>query len=267
VNHPWLSPALALDGQNPLALGALFVAGFIASSINAVAGGGSLLSFPLMIGLGVPPLSANATNSVALWPGSLSSAVGFRDQLRNTGRHLWALLPPTIVGSLLGAYLLTHTPERLFALIVPGLVLLATLLLAFQPRVRKLVLGGKARVPLFVGATLQFLVSVYGGYFGAGMGIVMLAVFGLFIQGNLHELNGLKAWLGVAINLVASLFFLGEGLLWLVPGAAVMLGAILGGYVSARVSQRVDPEKLRKVVVAYGVFMTVWLFRTMVLSR
>jgi len=262
---PFLSPAFTLDGQNPLALIGLFAAGFVASSINAVAGGGSLLSFPVLVALGVPPLPANATNSVALWPGSLSSAFGFLDQLERTRRYLWALVPPTVLGSLFGAWLLVHTPERLFAMVVPALILLATLLLAFQPQIRKRVLGGKLRVPTAVGAILQFLVSVYGGYFGAGMGIVMLAVFGLFIQGTLHELNALKAWLGVAINLVASFFFLGEGLLWMVPGLAVMLGAILGGYLSARLSQRLDPEKLRKAVVALGALMTLWFARSIFL--
>jgi len=255
---PWLSPDLTLHGQRPLALLALFVAGVFASSINAVAGGGSLLSFPLLVAFGVPPLSANATNSVALWPGSLASAFGFRDQLARTKRHLGYLVPATIAGSLFGAWLLTHTPERLFDFVVPVLILGATLLLAFQARIRKTILGKRRHVPISIGVTLQLLVSIYGGYFGAGMGIVMLAVFSLFVEGTLHELNGLKAWLGVTINVVASLFFLRAGLLWLGPGVAVMIGAIAGGYLSARLSQRIDPDKLRKAVVAYGGLMTIW---------
>ncbi len=263
---PLLSPAFTLAGQHPLALVALFGAGLFASGINAVAGGGSLLSFPVLVALGVPPLPANATNSVALWPGALSSAFGFLEQLERTRRHLWTLVPPTIAGSLVGAWLLVHTPERLFAMVVPALILLATLLLAFQPRIRKRVLGGKLRVPAAAGVILQFLVSVYGGYFGAGMGIVMLAIFGLFIPGTLHELNAMKAWLGVAINLVASVFFLGQGLLWMVPGLAVMLGAIVGGYLAARLSQRVDPEKLRRAVVVLGAVMTLWFARSLFIS-
>jgi hypothetical protein len=255
---PWLSPESSLGGQHPAALLALFCAGAVASGINAVAGGGSLLSFPLLIALGMPKLEANATNSVALWPGSLASAFGFRGQLARTKRQLPHLVPPTIAGSLFGSWLLTHTPARLFDFVVPVLVLAATSLLALQPKMRKLVLGRKAHVPVSVGMILQFLVAVYGGYFGAGMGIIMLAVFGLFVEGTLHELNGLKAWLGVAINLVASMFFLHEGLLWFVPGFALMLGAITGGYLSARFSQRVDPEKLRKGVVALGSLMTLW---------
>ena len=258
---PLVSQDLGFSGQHPLALAALFGVGLLASAINAVAGGGSLLSFPVLVALGVPPLAANATNSVALWPGSLASAYGFRDQLARTKPHLRYLMLPTVVGALFGAWLLTHTPERLFDFVVPLLVLLATLLLAFQARIRKAVLGKKARVPVALGVFLQFLVSVYGGYFGAGMGIVMLAVFGLFIEGTLHELNAMKAWLGVAINLVASMFFLGEGLLWLVPGFSIMAGAIAGGYLSARLSQRVDPDKLRRGIVVLGAALTVWFFR------
>jgi uncharacterized protein len=256
-----VSPALELAGQHPLALAALFVVGLVASAINAVAGGGSLLSFPLLVALGVPPLSANATNSVALWPGSLASAFGFRDQLARTQKHLKFLVAPTIAGSLLGAWLLTHTPERLFDFVVPLLVLTATLLLAFGQRLRKAVLARRTKIPVALGMALQFFVSVYGGYFGAGMGIVMLAVFGLFVEGTLHELNALKAWLGVAINLVASMFFLREGLLWLVPGLFVMAGAIAGGYLSARLSLRLDPDKLRTAVVVLGAAMTIWFFR------
>lgn len=255
---PWLSAKDSLADQHPLALALLFCAGAVASSINAVAGGGSLLSFPLLVALGMPKLEANATNSVALWPGSLASAFGFRDQLARTKRKLPYLVPPTIAGSLFGSWLLTHTPARLFDFVVPLLVLGATSLLALQPQIRKVVLGRKAHVPVSVGMALQFLIAVYGGYFGAGMGIIMLAVLGLFVEGTLHELNGLKAWLGVAINLVASMFFLHEGLLWLVPGFALMAGAITGGYLSARLSQRVDPEKLRKGVVALGGAMTLW---------
>jgi len=258
---PLLSQDLDFSGQHPLALAALFGVGLLASAINAVAGGGSLLSFPVLVALGVPPLAANATNSVALWPGSLASAYGFRDQLARTKPHLRYLTLPTIAGALLGAWLLTHTPERLFDFVVPLLVLLATLLLAFQARIRKAVLGKKARIPVALGVLLQFLVAVYGGYFGAGMGIVMLAVFGLFVEGTLHELNAMKAWLGVAINLVASMFFLGEGLLWLVPGFSVMAGAIAGGYLSARLSQRLDPDKLRRGIVVLGFAMTAWFFR------
>lgn len=254
----WLSPDLSLVGQHPLALLGLFVAGFLASSINAVAGGGSLVVFPLFVALGVPALPANATTAVSLWPGSLASAFGYRDQLAAAKRVLPYLAPPTILGALLGAWLLTHTPARLFNFVVPVLILLATSLLAFQAQIRTKVLGTKARLSLPAGIVLQFVISIYGGYFGAGMGIIMLALFGLFVEGTLHEHNALKNGLAVSVNIVASLFFLQSGLLWIVPGLFCMIGAITGGYVSARLATRIDPVKLRRVIVALGCAMTVW---------
>lgn len=254
----WVSPELSLTGQHPLALVVLFASGFLASAINAVAGGGSLITFPLFVAFGVPALSANATTAVALWPGSLASAFGYRDQLAAAKRNLPYLAPPTILGGLFGAWLLTHTPARLFNFVVPVLILLATLLLAFQAQIRAKVLGSKARLPLPAGIFLQFLLSVYGGYFGAGMGIIMLALFGLFVEGTLHEHNALKNGLAVTVNIVASLFFLQAGLLWIVPGLFCMSGAITGGYVSARLATRIDPVKLRRVIVGLGLAMTLW---------
>lgn len=255
---PWTSPELSLSGQHPFALVLLFVSGFLASSINAVAGGGSLVTFPLFVALGVPALSANATTAVALWPGSLASAFGYRGQLAAAKRHLPQLVPPTILGGLFGAWLLTHTPARLFNFVVPVLILLATVLLAFQTQIRTRVLGSRTRLSVPTGVFLQFLLSVYGGYFGAGMGIIMLALFGLFIEGTLHEHNALKNGLAVSVNITASLFFLRSGLLWIVPGLFCMLGAITGGYVSARLATRVDPVKLRRAIVTLGCVMTLW---------
>lgn len=237
----------------------LFAAGAVASAVNAVGGGGSLISFPILIGLGVPSVPANATNSVALWPGSLASAIGFLNKLPEVRHHLMALLAPTVFGSVVGALLLVYTPEQAFRVVVPGLILLATLLLAFQPRIRAWVLGKHKHVSGFTGMTLQFLVSVYGGYFGAGMGIMMLAAFGLFIEGTIHELNAVKTWLAVVINVAASIMFLSHrGLVLLWPALALTLGSIIGGYYAARWSQKVDSEILRKGIVVLGFAMTAW---------
>lgn len=244
--------------DSPLGMAALFLAGALAASINAVAGGGSLISFPLLVALGVPPLQANATNSVGIWPGSLGSALGFRNLLPATVHHLKDLVLPTALGAWFGAWLLVQTNERLFRFAVPVLILLATALLAFQPQIRAWIFGRKRRVPVPIGAFLQFLVSVYGGYFGAGMGIMMLAVFALFIDANIHELNAFKAWLGIVINLVASIELLRKGLVLPAPGLALALGALFGGFASARLSQRLDAERLRKFIVLLGAAMVVW---------
>lgn len=240
----------------PGALVAIFFAGFVASSINAVAGGGSLISFPVLVGCGIPELPANATNAVALWPGSLTGAFGFIKKIGRTQRYLRDLLIPTAAGSAVGAMLLVSTPAAAFRVAVPALILLATLLLAFQTRIRDWSAKHRRQITLPVGTVLQFFVSVYGGYFGAGMGILMLAVFGLFMEGDIHELNAIKNWLGLQINLVASVMFIAQGLV--VPAAAfvMIVGSLIGGYAAAVWSQRVDAEKLRIGIVVLGFLMT-----------
>lgn len=236
----------------------LVLTGALASAVNAVAGGGSLLSFPALIALGVPPLSANATNSLALWPGSLASTLGFANYWASVRRlFLWMLLPSAL-GAAIGGFLLVNTSDRLFSLIVPILLLLASILLAFQPRLRNAIAVRKIHMPLAAALFLQFLVSVYGGYFGAGMGILMLAVFGFVSKGSIHELNAMKTPLGLVINFVASIVFLGKGVIVFVPCAALMLGAIGGGYLAAKYSQRVNADRLRKWIVVYGIAMTIW---------
>jgi len=255
---PLLDLASAPTLRDIPALAALAVIGAVASGINAVAGGGSLLSFPALVALGVPPLQANATNALALWPGSISGALGFLNKLEKTKRALYVMILPSAVGGAAGAALLTVTPERAFKLVVPVLVLAATILLAFQPRIRRWSRKEHARMSVGWSVALQLAISIYGGYFGAGMGILMLAVLGLFVEGTIHELNAVKTWLGLLINLVASVFFLGKGLIVLRPGLALMAGAIAGGYFSARLSQRVDAEKLRKGIVGLGLAMAAW---------
>lgn len=250
------SPAALAESVPALAL--LALAGAVASGINAVAGGGSLISFPTLVGLGVPELPANATNSVALWPGSLAGAVGFLNQLAKTGRYLGALLPPTLLGSISGAVLLMNTSKEAFRVAVPILILFATLMLAYQPRIRKAFLRRDKRLHPTSGVLLQFAISVYGGYFGAGMGILMLASLGLLMEGDIHELNAIKAWLGLLINLVASAIFLWKGLVVLAPALALTVGSIVGGYAAAVCSQRVDSERLRRWIVALGFVMVAW---------
>lgn len=247
----------------------IFLAGVVAAAINSVAGGGSLISFPTLIGLGIPGMTevtANATNSVGLWPGSLSSAFGFSNVFARTRRYFLPLLAPTVVGSVSGAFLLVHTSNATFRIVVPILILFATLLLAFQPQIRRFAASRHKQQPLSLGIALQFFVAVYGGYFGAGMGIMMLAVFATFMEGNIHELNAVKAWLGLIINFVASVAIVLQGAflqsasarVMPLEGAVLALGAVIGGFYAARFSQRIDPEKLRKAIVVLGFAMVGW---------
>ena len=243
-----MSPTL---GQGAL----LFVVGAVASGINSVAGGGSLISFPSLIGMGLLPRIANATNSVGLFPGSLAGAWGFRNLFEKTGHHLKLLLAPTLIGSIIGAWLLLVTKDSVFKMVIPGLTLLASVLLLLQPKVKQLVGQGKT-LPPAAGVFLQFLVSVYGGYFGAGMGIMMLACFALYMEGNMSELNAVKNWLSLLVNFSCSIVFFYERMVDLRPALWIVSGALIGGFVAARVSQRFNSERLRLGIGVYGLLMT-----------
>jgi uncharacterized membrane protein YfcA len=234
-------------------------AGMVASGLNAVAGGGSLISFPtltLMMHVPSPEKFANATNAVGLWPGSLAGGLGFKNLYSKTSRYLKTLFVPTLLGSITGAFLLLYTSNEAFKKVIPGLILLASLLLLLQPKVKRFVLGHEKKLPEAYGWILQFLVSVYGGYFGAGMGIMMLAAFALYMEGTIHELNAVKNWLGLIINFSASVVFILKGYVILWPALCVCAGALVGGFVAARVSQKFDPEKLRIAIAIYGFVMT-----------
>lgn len=231
--------------------------GAVASGLNAVAGGGSLLSFPtLTVAVGLPEKIANATNSVGLWPGSLSGGIGFKNLYAKTSRYLRVLFIPTLLGSLAGAFLLLSTTNSTFKQIIPALVLFASMLLLFQPKVKKLVLGHRTKLPEAYGWVLQFLVSVYGGYFGAGMGIMMLAAFALYMEGTIHELNAVKNWLGLIINFACSAVFIAKGMVVFWPAFWIVIGALIGGFAAARISQRFNPDKLRIAIAIYGFIMT-----------
>ncbi|MCC6403523.1 MAG: sulfite exporter TauE/SafE family protein [Fimbriimonadaceae bacterium] len=242
--------------ETPTGLVLAFLGGVLAAAVNAFAGGGTLVSFPLLVFAGMPELHANATNSVGLWPGSLSSALGYRESLPRVRPVLFRLVAPTLVGALAGSLLLVATPSSTFKAAVPWLILSATVLLALQDKVKAWSeRTGHGRHPAS-GAVIQTLISVYGGYFGAGMGIMMLGAMVLFMDADLNEMNAVKNWLAVLINLAAMGIFLGKGLIALGPCLSMMLGAILGGYASARITQKVHSGILRTIVVVYGVVMT-----------
>jgi uncharacterized protein len=233
----------------------LMLVGALASGINSVAGGGSLISFPyLTLGLGIAPKIANATNAVGLWPGSLSGAMGFRELFHKSGHHLRTLFLPTLLGSIAGAFLLITTRERIFAALVPILLLLATLLLAFQPHIRNWALRHRKQISPSSGVLLQLLVSLYG--------IMMLACFALYMEGTIHELNALKVWLGLIINFVASVVFVTQGLILVWPAVFLALGSLIGGFWAARLSLQVEPELMRKGIALFGFVATAYFAYT-----
>jgi len=248
-----------------IALAGLFLAAAVAGALNAVAGGGSLISFPALVAFGQPPILANATNTAALWPGTLSSAVAYSRDTKIYRDLLMTLLIPSLVGGFLGALALVSTPPELFNVIVPFLVLGATLLFAFRdPFTRWLRLGnGEEKVGTggrVWGFLFQLFVATYGGYFGAGIGILMLGSLSVMGLRDIHRMNGLKTILGTLINVIAFTFFAIKGLVVWRLAPVMAAGAIIGGYVGARTAKRVDPQAIRIFVIIVGLFVSAWLF-------
>jgi uncharacterized membrane protein YfcA len=251
--------------------GALIVgSGVIAGAMNAVAGGGTLLSFPTLIWTGLAPINANATNTVALVPGALAGAWGYRREMQSTEPRRYLLLIPSFIGGLIGGILLRYTPPATFAAIVPWLILFAVILFALQEPIQKKLRGAPAVTEpqttaqttgrwLWGAAGLQLLTGIYGGYFGAGMGIMMLATLSLLGFANIHQMNGLKNLLGMTINLIAALYFIVVGLVhW--PEALVMaVGAIAGGYGGAGLARKLGPKFVRAAVIVIGIGMALSL--------
>jgi uncharacterized membrane protein YfcA len=236
---------------------AIFLGGVCAGIMNAVAGGGTLVSYPILLWVGRDPIVANATNALALWPGSLASAWGFRREIVRLPRLLELLVPAAILGGLAGGWLLLRTPSKVFSAFVPYLILFATLLLAAKSvltRIRRP--AGRARAHAVVLFLAQLLVSVYGGYFGAGMGILMLAALGLYGVSEFHERNALKNLLAATTNGVASIFFSAAGIIRWGDGLVLGAGAVVGGLVGAAVGRRLSSRTLEMVAIVVGLVAT-----------
>ena len=257
--------------QSLVSLATIAAVSAVGSAANAVAGGGTLLTFPALIALGVPPVAANATSTVALWPGTISSMFGYRREL--AGASSWAkkFAIPSLAGGIAGAALLLVTSEERFSSLVPWLVFGATILFALQkPVVRWLLSRGSVRAPHAEGTPLlpptsgllvgQFFVATYGGYFGAGAGIVMLAALGFMGLTNIHQMNGLKNWGAVCFNGIAALIFVVMGLVNWPIALAMAAGSIIGGYATAGLARRAPQALVRGIVTAIGLGSTVWLF-------
>lgn len=233
----------------------------LAGAVNAVAGGGSLVSFPAAVAFGLTPLVANATNAVALTPGSIASAFAYRRELSRDRAALRVLAPPAALGGAVGSILLLLTPSRVFDTIVPLLVLFATALLVRQNLRRPAsarAAGAAWVLPRNNGATvvMQFLVGVYGGYFGAGMGIMMLAILDRLGGVDIHGMNGVKAVLGTLINAVAAAVFIANRAVDYRAALIMAVGAVAGGFLGAAGARRLRPEVVRWGVVVIGVALT-----------
>ena len=233
----------------------LCLSAFAAGAINSVAGGGTLLTFPALLGV-VSPVQANATSTVALMPGSLAGAWGYRTELRRVRRMVLLLLPPSIVGGYLGAWLVTEFPERVFEHLVPWLILAAALLFLIQKPLACWLKAHPHAEPHGAAVAgviaFQFLVAVYGGYFGAGIGILMLASLGFKGLGDIHLQNAAKTLLAAVMNAVAVVKFVMSGMVVWHYALAMAMAGIAGGYLGARLARRTPPEYVRGFVVVVG---------------
>ena len=232
--------------------------------MNAVAGGGSFIAFPTLIFTGVPPIPANATNTVALWTGLVFSGGAFRRHLNVPRRVLGSLFLVSLVGGMAGAVLLLRTPAHTFMHVLPWLMLSATLLFIFGRKLLRASQSGvahEAGTRAIVSASFfQFAVAVYGGYFGGGMGIVILAMLTAFGMANIHEMNALKTILSSATNGIAVIVFIASHAVYWPQALVMIVGAALGGYFGAHYSLRLPPAWVRRFVIAVGSGMTAYFF-------
>jgi len=239
--------------------------GLVAGAMNAVAGGGTLLTFPTLIWLGLDSVTANATSTVAVWPCVVGGMYGYRRELKTLQKRFLYLAIPSLIGGLLGAYLLKLTPSTFFDRIVPYLILFATLLFMIQEPIQRFVRGAhpeahKSRAWFAGAAVFQFVVGVYGGYFGAGIGILMLAAFSILGMTDIHQMNGFKNMLGGTINALAAMYFISQKMVYWPHVGVMALGAITGGYLGAGVARKVGPRAVRRIVIGVGFAMALSLF-------
>lgn len=258
---------------------AVILVSALAGIMNSIAGGGTLLTFPALVGLGIPAIVANATSTVALWPGTVSSMWGYRRELGGARQWATGYAAPSLLGGGTGAWLLVHTSERRFAACVPWLVFGATALFVAQGMLMRRFQRRNAapiyenadgdvvavdptsagRFPSIAVMVWQFLVSVYGGYFGAGAGILMLAVLGFVGLTNIHRMNGLKNWGGLCINAVAAASFAFSSLVRWPIALGMALGSVSGGYLGSRMAQHTPQRYVRRAVIVIGLTGGLWL--------
>jgi uncharacterized protein len=240
--------------------------GLFAGLINSIAGGGAIILFPVLQFLGLPLLMTNATVAASIWPGSLASAIGYKKYLSKLPSRYFLILLPCLVGSLVGANLLKKTPDHILKFVLPSLILLAVILIGLNPKVHDYLYKRKAKSrfknPLYliiIGA-FSFLIAVYGGYFGAGFGIIILALLGLTSIRNIHALNGLKNLASFCITLTASTYFEYYHLIDWKYAIPIIIGTILGGFFGATFSTKISEQVIRKIIIFVGIIVAAYLF-------
>jgi len=239
------------------------LAAVAAGAVNALAGGGTLITFPVLVAVGVPPVEANVTNTVALCPGYLGATLAQRGDMRGRKERLWLLMPAAIVGGIVGGILLLHTGERTFRMLIPFLILLASVLLALQEPIRSRLThqtSHSAAISEFWAVFPVGLAAVYGGYFGAGLSVIVLSVLAVMIDDSLTRLNALKQAIAFCVNIAAAILFLFSGLVHWSMMVVMALGSLAGGVLGGRLAGRIKPAALRWTVVTVGIIVSTIYF-------
>ncbi|WP_346036013.1 sulfite exporter TauE/SafE family protein [Brevibacterium picturae] len=265
-------------------IGLIVLAGIAAGGINAVVGSGTLITFPALVAFGVPPVVSTMSNAVGLIPGNIASSFGYRNELRGQWRRILGFVPASILGSLTGAYLLLHLPADAFETIVPVLLVVALIMVVGQPAlsrylknrsVRRAERAGREHVAASIGDTLStgryvlvlvvvFLTAIYGGYFAAAQGIILIALLGLLLPDDLQRLNGLKNVLVLVVNTVSASTYIivGHDRLNWIAVICIAVGSLIGGYFGARVGRKFSPVLLRTIIVILGL-VAIWRILTL----
>ena len=238
----------------------LTLASAAAGVVNAIAGGGTLLTFPALLAVGVPPVPANATNTVAVFPGQLASSFAYRGHIAEERRRAIVLAVPSVLGGIVGAVLLLALPEKAFAAVVPWLIVFACVVLAFQGQLKHLVSRAKATNHPAALWIAQLAISVYGGYFGAGIGILMLAAMGIMLPSSIQHANALKVLFSLLINAIAAVIFVFSGAVRVELAVLMAAANVAGGFVGARLAQRLPPAGMRGFAIAVGLYAAVRMF-------
>lgn len=248
-----------MSGLELIAVGLAAVAG---GAVNALAGGGTLITFPMLTAVGVPPVAANITNTVALCPGYLGATFAQMKDLRGQSLRLWLLLPVSVLGGIGGGFLLLNTGDQTFRKLVPFLILLAVALLASQDKLRALLTRRTSHSgPVTLHDAWSILpiipAAIYGGYFGAGVSVIVIAVLGLVLEDSLTRLNALKQAISFSINTAAAIFFLFSGQVVWSAALVMAVGALAGGALGGRLAGQISPLLLRRIVVTVGIIVAI----------
>ncbi|MCZ8066802.1 MULTISPECIES: sulfite exporter TauE/SafE family protein [unclassified Microcystis] len=249
----------------PIQYGFLAIAAVAAGLINALAGGGSLITFPTLMAVGIPPVMANVTNTVALCPGYLGATLAQKKDLHGQQKRIWLLLPSAVIGGIIGGILLLNSSDKVFERLIPFLILLAAALLAFQDTLRSWLQRRQGdengHIPEIFAVLPIALASIYGGYFGAGLGVIKLAILGLFLKDNLTRLNALKQLLSLVVNVAASCFFFFSNQVYWSAAIVVAIGSLIGGLLGGKLARIISPSYLRQTVVILSIIIAIvyWL--------